>query len=206
MGEKSEDELREAYRDPGRQGAPEPGKPEPELSYFPEGKSSRSLVSVYYGSILPIIAGSLVAALLGSAWGLLLGAGIVGAWFYWQRQRAKLVPRATLRVVRGRLHLSGPAFGEPLAMGLNDLLDVYLDTKTIRRVQEGPSVIPAVALLNQTVGGEQDTARIALECERETYFLTEERLSHLDSNEWFGKIRRFLRKHGWVPEDERDGR
>ena len=203
MGETSEDELREAYRDPRLQGEPAPGEPEPELSYFPEGKSSRSSVSAYYGAMLPIMAGGAIAGLIGSAWGILLGAGAIAGWFYWQRRRAKLVPRATLRVLRGRLHLSGLAFPQPLALDLNELLDVYLDTKTIRRVQEGPSIIPAVALLHQTVGGEQDTARIALECQRETYFLTEERLSHLDSNEWFSKIRRFLRKHGWVPEDER---
>jgi hypothetical protein len=63
---------------------------------------------------------------------------------------------------------------------LKDLLDVYLDTKTIRH-----------------------TARIALELRQETFFLTQERSSHLDANEWFGKIRRFLRQHGWIPEDER---
>ena len=48
------------------------------------------------------------------------------------------------------------------------------------------------------------TARSLFETESsETLFLTKERLSHLDANEWFSKIRRFLRQHGWVPEDER---
>lgn len=203
MGAPDDRELRAVYRDPGRQGEGRPDKLEPELSYFPEGKRSRSSAAAYYGPMLPIMVGGALAALIGSAWGILLGAAAIGGWFYWQRRRAKVVPRATLRVVSGRLHLSGPAFPHPVAMDLDDLLDVYLDTKAIQRVQDGPSMIPAVAFLHQTVGGQQDTARIALECERETYFLTEERLSHLDSNEWFSKIRRFLRKHGWVPEDER---
>jgi hypothetical protein len=27
----------------------------------------------------------------------------------------------------------------------------------------------------------------------------------MESIEWLGKIRSFLRSHGWVPEDEREG-
>ena len=70
-------------------------------------------------------------------------------------------------------------------------------------LREAPGPLPELRFINATVGGEQDVARIGLELTRETLFLTKERLSHLDANEWFSKIRRFLRQHGWVPEDER---
>jgi hypothetical protein len=33
--------------------------------------------------------------------------------------------------------------------------------------------------------------------------LTDEYFAHMDSTEWLGKIRVFLRKNGWIPADER---
>lgn len=126
--------------------------------------------------------------------------------YMWLRRRQqRTVPRAVLKVQGKRLYLSGPAFGNngPTVIELEALLDVYLDTKTIQRVQENAGPIPELRFINATVGGVQDTARIGLELENETFFLTEQRVSHTDANEWFSKIRRFLRKHGWTPEDER---
>jgi hypothetical protein len=29
-------------------------------------------------------------------------------------------------------------------------------------------------------------------------------LPHFEATDWLGRIRVFLRKHGWVPEDERE--
>ena len=34
--------------------------------------------------------------------------------------------------------------------------------------------------------------------------LTEAYLANVDVTEWFGKTRVFLRKHGWLPESERE--
>lgn len=207
MSESNEEELREAYRDPGLSQLGAPGGDAQavtaELEYFPEGSRHTSSVAAYYGLLLPLFVGMGVAMLARSApAGLVAALGTAG-WKYWQRRRARSTPRAVLRVLRGRLHLSGAAFVQPVACDLNQLLDVYLDTKTIQRVQENAGAVPDLRFINATVGGEQDTARIALELEHETFLLTEERLSHTDANEWFGKIRRFLRRHGWVPEDER---
>src|SRR5262249_8410260 len=84
---------------------------------------------------------------------------------------------------------------------LADLRDVILDTKTIRRVQESQSAVPQVRFIETRVGPEIDTARIVLVARSEVR-LTEAYLAHMDSVEWLGKIRVFLRKHGWVPEDE----
>jgi len=205
MGEPSEEELREAYRASNNTDGNAPAAPEESgaLDYFPEAKRHTSSAAAWYGLIAPIFTFALVAGVTGSAgWGFLGFCAPVG-WWYWQRRRAKVVPRATFRVLQGRLHLAGPAFPMPVTANLDELLDVYLDTETIQRVQERPGPVPELRFINATVGGELDTARVALEFQRETFFLTKERVSHLDSSEWSGKIRRFLRKHGWVPEDER---
>jgi len=203
MAEPHEDSVGAAYREPRNDRDERRAERDNELAYFPEADRQNSAIGAVYGILLPALV--LVAGTaLSHSFALGIGAGAaVLVTVLWRRRRAQVLPRATLRVDDGRLELNGPAFGQPVNLDLNDLLDVYLDTKTIRRVEPGPSVIPAVQLLNPRVGGEQDTARIALELRTETFFLTQERSSHLDANEWFGKIRRFLRKHGWVPEDER---
>ena len=79
-----------------------------------------------------------------------------------------------------------------------------MDTKTIQKVQEGGDAIPAMRFINATVGPELDTARIVVVGARGTRVpLTTEYIAHMDASEWFGKIRVFLRKSGWVPADER---
>ena len=186
-------------------GADKPGHDDvsSELSYFPEAERHSSSVTAMYALFMPVLSASAASAVFRSGRVGLLAAGVSLGWVYWKRRRAKVVPRAKLRVDNDVLHLSGPAFSPPISLQLGQLLDVYLDTKTIQRVQENPGPIPDVRFINATVSGEMDTARIGLELENETYFLTERRVSHTDANEWFSKIRRFLRKHGWVPADER---
>jgi hypothetical protein len=135
-----------------------------------------------------------------------LGVAAAAAAVVWPVVRwryAKSRPRATLRVEGGLLYLSGPAFKQVHRLELHELRDVSLDTKTIQRLREATSPVPDLRFLNQTVGGEQDVTRIALELRDETLFLTEDRVSHSEANEWFAKIRRFLRRNAWVPADER---
>jgi hypothetical protein len=194
--------LREAYRGPQKDEGDAPS-PEHVLQYFPEAEPQRNSVAAIYGLLAPLFAFALVGVLSGSEWiGSAAGAAVVAV-YLWRRRHQRRSPRATFTVDGSVLKLSGPAFRPSLTLELSQLLDVYLDTKTISRVQESAGPIPDLRFINATVGGEQDTARIALELEHDTLFLTEERSSHLDANEWFGKIRRFLRKHGWVPDDER---
>jgi hypothetical protein len=186
-------------------GAEKPGQDDvpSELSYFPEAERHTSSVTAMYALLMPMLAAAAVAAIFQSAPAGLFAAGASLGWVYWKRRRAKVVPRAKLRVDGAFLHLSGPAFPSAISLQLDQLIDVYLDTKTIQRVQENPGPVPDLRFINATVSGEMDTARIALELKNETFFLTEKRVSHTDANEWFSKIRRFLRKHGWVPADER---
>jgi hypothetical protein len=112
-------------------------------------------------------------------------------------------PHATLRVERRALRLTGAAFEDPLSIELTDLLNVSLDTKTVQHVEESPGPVPALRFINATVGPAVDTARIELVTADGPIYLTEHRTSHLDATEWLSAIRRFLRKNGWVPEDER---
>jgi len=200
MVNSSDEQMRDAYREPRDGERPVPA--ESVLAYFPEAPRYRSSIAVY-ALFSPLFAFAGVAVVTGSAGlGAVALLGTAG-WFYWKRRRYKTVPRAVFTMRDGMLVLSGAAFPLPRTLPLTELLDVYLDTKAIQRVQESAGPVPDLRFLNSTVGGEQDTARIALELENETYFLTEERVSHTDANDWFSKIRRFLRKHGWVPEDER---
>lgn len=173
------------------------------LAYIPEQPTQRLSIPISAGVLPPVVEFAVVSWASDSAgWGVLAGFAALGVHSWW-RKRARTKPHALLRVEGQRLHLSGPAFVEPLMVPLDDLLDVYLDTKTIQRLRESPGPMPELRFINATVGGEQDIARIGLELTSETLFLTKERLSHLDTNEWFSKIRRFLRQHGWIPEDER---
>jgi hypothetical protein len=90
-------------------------------------------------------------------------------------------------------------------MRLDELANVELDTKTIRQVEQGGSAIPAMRFADSRVGPELDRARILLVCDDETRIpLSEIYGVHMQTSESFGKMRVFLRKHGWVPEDERD--
>jgi len=182
---------------------PSPTQSSDTLAYIPEQPSLRSSIPISFAVVPPLLGWAVVSLITGSGgWGLV--GGVAGlAWHYWSRRRAAARPQAILRVAGKNLHLSGPAFPRPLTVPLDDLLDVYLDTKTIQRLREAPGPLPELRFINATVGGDQDVARIGLELNHETLFLTKDRLSHLDSNEWFSKIRRFLRQHGWIPEDER---
>jgi hypothetical protein len=88
---------------------------------------------------------------------------------------------------------------------LSDLLEVELDTKTIQRVQENMSldVLPQLRLAQGKVGAATDVSRIVLLTPTQAVPLTAERVSISYTTESFGEMRRFLRKHGWLPEAER---
>jgi hypothetical protein len=88
---------------------------------------------------------------------------------------------------------------------LADLADVVLDVKTIERVMDGRSAIGPMGFIDAKVGPKVDTARIVLAlADGREVPLTKDYLPHMHATEWLGKIRTFLRKHGWVPEDERE--
>ena len=89
-------------------------------------------------------------------------------------------------------------------MPLDELLNVEIYTKSITRITVQQPV--GAAMLTAVVGPTLDTGRVVFvyldgEDERRA-FLTEAYGPHFHCTEWLGRIRVFLRTHGWVPEDE----
>lgn len=161
--------------------------------------------------VLPAVLAIAVSLFTGIAWLSLvvLVSAIVFAYRF--RKKAVSGQGAVLRIEEGELKVFTRNSNVPLAtFKLRDISDVRLDIKTIQRVQEGDSAIPAVRFINSTVGPAVDQARIVLvgrktkkTPERPEVLLTDEYFAHMDSTEWLGKIRVFLRKNGWLPTDER---
>jgi len=99
--------------------------------------------------------------------------------------------RFVLRIDDGHLEVTrerrrGPAVRIELA----DLLDVTLERKA-----------------HATGRGGSAAERVRLAFERRApdgpIFVPDERVTPIEAQEWYGKVRVFLRKHGWVPESER---
>ena len=161
--------------------------------------------------VVPVVCTIVVAGIFGNAF---LTVGTLVAAFalaYRFRKKATTADGAVLRVEEGELKVFTRGGVAPVAIiKLRDLADVRLDIKTIERVQDGDSMVAAVKFTNTTVGPAVDQARIVLvgrktkkDPERLKVHLTEEYFAHMDATEWLGKVRVFLRKHGWLPADER---
>ncbi len=75
---------------------------------------------------------------------------------------------------------------------LVDLVDVTLDRETRAA---------------GTRGGTAERVRLALErrAPADPIFVPDERITPIEAQEWYSKVRVFLRKHGWVPHQERAG-
>jgi hypothetical protein len=188
------------YRDPGSRSSAE--EPPRELVYaVTQRDRSSSAVTMFKLFSLPLFAAVILAMVVRPEAGF---AGLVGGavWSYVSWRRAKSDDRVILRVEDGVL-LIGPIGDEKARIRLADLTNVSLDGKSIQRVEEGSSAIPAMRFIDSKVGPEVDIARIVLvRAELPDLPLTAEHVAHMEATEWLGKIRVFLRKHGWVPEDE----
>jgi hypothetical protein len=136
--------------------------------------------------------------------GVVLGPAL--AWLLWSRRRPLDAVGVVLRVSRGTLEITASPDHVLLRAELRDLANVTLDSRTIRKVEEGSALVPWARFAEGRVGPELDVVRIVFELvgEPAVVGLTEAYVPHMDGVEWLGKIRRFLRAHGWVPEDERD--
>lgn len=187
-------------------GAPEPHAPA-ELAYAstdPDRGASairRALHVGLVGGVAGVIAVVLEHPVLGEA---ILAATVV--WGAWPWYRAPDVGGLLLRVNEGWLLVFSRRARKPLfSLPLSQLDDVMLDTKTIKKVTGVRSVASGLAFVDYKVGPETEEARIALVPDGDTpaFFLTEDRAPYQDSVEWIARIRTFLRKHGWVPVDER---
>lgn len=189
------------YRAPSR---PDPaGAPPRELVYRTGDDGPTAGRALVQTAIIGAI-GAGVAAAAGSptiAAAILVGGGVVGAW-RWRRAPAR--PGIAIRVERGSLEITGPR-GEALVRArLADVTNVSLDTKSISKVEDGNALDIAIRG-DSRVRPELDVSRIVVTwgAAPSTVRLTDAYLAHMDAVEWLGKIRTFLRAHGWVPEDER---
>lgn len=79
----------------------------------------------------------------------------------------------------------------PERIALEDLLDVTLERRTRQPSTRGGAAVERV--------------RLSLErrAPADPIFIPDEGVTPLEGQEWLSKVRVFLRKHGWVPEDER---
>jgi hypothetical protein len=152
----------------------------------------------------PMLVGVLLASLIGGITGLL---GFAGAMIFsiWYRKRSARADGAVLRIDEDRLHvLTRDLKDEKAFFLLRELAGVELDVKTIERLQDGNSPIPALRFANPTIAPPVDTARVVLVGTKgRRYFMTDVYLAHMDATESVGKIRVFLRKNGWLPASER---
>jgi hypothetical protein len=117
-----------------------------------------------------------------------IGIAIVAVLFRTKSREGRFVLRVedgTLEVTRERRR--GPAVRIKLA----DLLDVTLNRETKAAGRGGSAT---------------ERVRLALErrAPEEPVFVPEERITPIEAQEWYGKVRVFLRKHGWVPEGEHE--
>lgn len=181
-----------------------PDAPAAPTEFVYQGKALRRAPAqlVMQVFLLPLFVGGIASAFAGPAAGVagLLGSGAVLYFF----GRAG-VSRKVVRVERGEVGLyEGKSTKPTLRVPLAELADVELDTKTIEHAVEGDSAIPAMRLIEMK-GLEVDVTRIALVTADGTrHFLSEDRLGHTETTEAFGKLRVFLRKHGWLPQSERE--
>ncbi len=195
------------YSQPYRHPAPPPAKASPpdEFVYVASDRDRRNRSSVVALQLftVPPVAGAIAAAAVSPTAGFIALFVSIPAVIWWVRRPDDT--RVVLRVTNGELHVHDRRRGVAAGMSLEDLLDVSLDTKIIQRVQDGSSAIPAMRFIDSRVGPEQTTARLVfVGRDRPLVPLGEAYLAHMEATEWLGKVRVFLRKHGWVPEDERD--
>lgn len=177
-----------------------PPKPEEHphvFEYLPEKERASSSVEAWFNLAAPILLAAGVLTLLPS-WAMPFGVGAAVALWWWQRRRA-MKPHMTLVVAGGELTVKDARDQTVLECSLEELDDVMLDTRTIERVQETPGALAELRFINSTVGPAIDESRIVLITAHDELHLTERYTSSIDATDWYSKLRKFLRAHGWIP-------
>lgn len=151
-------------------------------------------VAVVVGMLLPIEAA--IGAFFFSLGGVVL----------YSRKRPKNV--VVLKVAGGELRVFPMGReNDAFSVRLDDLDDVVMETKSVERVMEvGSNAINiGTGGIAPNIGPPSETKRIVLEpAKGSPYSLTNEFFGHNETNEWFAKVRLFLRNVGWTPLAERE--
>ena len=139
--------------------------------------------------LLPVLVGGLLAKVGSPTAGLVGFVAVVGVLVLLRKPNEG---RFVLRVEDGVVEIARERPRSPATrVALADLLDVTLDRQTSQPGGRGGSA----------------TERVRLAFERrapeEPLFVPDDRITPIEAQEWHGKVRVFLRKHGWLPESER---
>jgi hypothetical protein len=135
---------------------------------------------------VPIGAAALLAKLVSPYAGL---AGLAAAVAVLVILRKPDEGRTVLSVADAVLTIRRERMKEPIAkIALSDVLDITIDRQT---QQQGQSA--------------KERVRLVLErpAPADPIYIPEARITPIEAQEWYGKIRSFLRKHDWLPKDER---
>ncbi|HSC86181.1 MAG TPA: hypothetical protein VLC09_02880 [Polyangiaceae bacterium] len=165
--------------------------------------SSSSAVVTFRLIVLPVAVTSFVA--MGAPdWALPSGAA-TAALLWWLRRRAQRIPDARFRVEEDQLEVHD-GWGKPLFRGeLERLHEVRLDTKTVELLQENlSSGIPDLRFVDQRVGPAADHCRVELVTDEGVLLLSQDFRPSIEITDKMNALRRFLRKQGWKPLNERD--
>ena len=180
--------------------------PERDFVYVANERDRNRNVQVAWFQLFggPMVVGIVLGSFIGGISGLLGFAGAM-AFAFWHRKHSATRESAVLRIDEDRLHILTRDLKEEKAFFLlRELSAVELDVKTIERLQDGNSPIPALRFANPTIAPPVDTARVVLVgTSGRRYPMTQAYLAHMDAIESVGKIRVFLRKHDWLPASER---
>ncbi|MCL2449975.1 MAG: hypothetical protein FWD17_13595 [Polyangiaceae bacterium] len=190
------------YRAPGRS-IELRRAPRPELVYrAADGHGTRRALAVV--TVAATTAGGLVGTVLPALSLCFLGSALALAAWRWRQGPEER--RVVLRVDRGVLRVTAHPDRVLLQASLPDVSNVTLDIRTIHATPQADALVPGLGLAPTVVGPELDVARIVIEVNDrpDSIRLSDAYVPHMEGIEWLGRIRRFLRAHGWVPEDERD--
>jgi hypothetical protein len=144
----------------------------------------------------------LLATLGREAWSVgVMGTAILRAIWQWRKGEKEGGIRLTSVGQELFVNLGGSV---PLRIRLSALRTVVLDSKTINKAQREVRPDGIIAISRRAIAVDVSRIVFVLAEPEEPFPLTEEYVSQSDCFEWLGKIRMFLRLHGWVPEDERD--
>lgn len=140
-------------------------------------------------AMAPVAITVLVAGFAAKLVSPLAGLGVVAlAALYLLLRRKPDLGHFVLRVEGGVLEVTRQKKGaDAIRVPLGDLVDVTLDR---------------AAHATGSRGGTAERVRLALErrAPEAPIFVPEERLTSIEAQEWYAKVRVFLRKHGWSPE------
>ncbi len=146
---------------------------------------------------------TLVLSLLGLGLFSYVGGIASGALCFYLWRRSESPSAIVLRVAKRKLFVDDGS--RSFEIPLRDLENVTLEKREVKKVRDGAPILPALMTINSTVDSATEIVRVALEGEGRSFTLTEEWQPYSAGLEGMGKVRVFLRKHGWVPPSERWG-